>query len=147
MRKSIKRFIRNFKKDERGLTLVELLAVVVILAIIGTIAFVIIGNVVENSKQDAHVANAQQMISAAKLAESSGELVFTETKSSVAATDLTTLEPLTNPWTKNSYSEGASVSKNIDTNVYSVTLSSGNNDCDINHSEEDINKGREEVCK
>ena len=45
MRKMMKRF-----KNEKGLTLVELLAVIVILAIVGAIAFVMIGNVMENAK-------------------------------------------------------------------------------------------------
>ncbi|WP_047376042.1 prepilin-type N-terminal cleavage/methylation domain-containing protein [Exiguobacterium sp. ZOR0005] len=54
-------------KDERGLTLVELLVVVVILGIIAAIAVVAIGGIIENSKKDAMVADAKQMISAAKL--------------------------------------------------------------------------------
>src|SRR5690625_2472633 len=62
----VKKWMKRLK-NERGLTLVELLAVIVILAIIGTIAFVMIGNIIENSKKDAHIANAQQLIAAAKL--------------------------------------------------------------------------------
>lgn len=54
-------------KDERGLTLVELLVVVVILGIIAAIAVVAIGGIIENSKKDAMVADARQMVSAAKL--------------------------------------------------------------------------------
>lgn len=54
-------------KDERGLTLVELLVVVVILGIIAAIAVVAIGGIIENSRKDAMVADAKQMVSSAKL--------------------------------------------------------------------------------
>ncbi|KIQ94893.1 Tfp pilus assembly protein FimT [Anoxybacillus thermarum] len=60
----LKKFIRN----EKGLTLIELLAVIVILGIIAAIAVPSIGGLIDNSKKDAHVANAQQMINAAKIA-------------------------------------------------------------------------------
>ncbi|OEH91455.1 pilus assembly FimT family protein [Bacillus solimangrovi] len=59
----LKRFIRN----EKGLTLVELLAVIVILGIIAAIAVPSIGGIIEKTKKDAQVAEAIQIINAAKL--------------------------------------------------------------------------------
>lgn len=60
-------------RNEKGLTLIELLVVIVILGIIAAIAVVAIGGILENSKKDAVVGSAQQMISAAKLGVAAGE--------------------------------------------------------------------------
>jgi type IV pilus assembly protein PilA len=59
--------LKNNLKDQRGLTLIELLAVIVILGIIAAIAIPSIGNVIENSKRSAIRADAMQILSAAKL--------------------------------------------------------------------------------
>lgn len=55
-------------KNQRGLTLVELLAVVVILAIIAAIAAVAIGNVINNSRDKAALSDAIMIVEGAKLA-------------------------------------------------------------------------------
>jgi len=60
--------LKKVLKNERGLTLIELLAVIVILGIIAAIAVPAIGAIMDNSKKDAHIANAQQIVSAARLA-------------------------------------------------------------------------------
>lgn len=53
--------------DEKGFTLIELLAVIVILAIIAVIAIPLIGNVIDNSKEDGDIATARQVYDAARL--------------------------------------------------------------------------------
>jgi type IV pilus assembly protein PilA len=55
-------------KNQRGLTLVELLAVIVILGIISAIAVPSIGNIIEDTRNDATVQDAIQIINAAKIA-------------------------------------------------------------------------------
>ncbi len=63
--------LKKFKKqmkNEKGLTLIELLAVIVILAIIAAIAIPAIGNIINNSKDKAILAEASNIISGAKLA-------------------------------------------------------------------------------
>ncbi|HWL13758.1 MAG TPA: prepilin-type N-terminal cleavage/methylation domain-containing protein, partial [Ureibacillus sp.] len=54
-------------KNEKGLTLIELLAVIVILAIVAAIAVPAIGNIIENSKIKALKSDAANIISAAAM--------------------------------------------------------------------------------
>src|SRR5690625_3817655 len=129
-------------KNERGLTLVELLAVIVILAIIGTIAFVMFGNIIENSKKDAHIANAQQLIAAAKLYDTDQGIEG----GSITSDDLHTegfLDPLVDPWGEG---EEYSGTVNKDGTEYTVTITGGK-DCTISGADEvDLAGDRDEVC-
>lgn len=59
-------------KNQKGLTLIELLAVIVILAIVAAIAVPSIGNIINNSKDKAILADASTILSAAKLAVTDG---------------------------------------------------------------------------
>jgi type IV pilus assembly protein PilA len=59
--------LKKFLKNDKGLTLVELLAVIVILGIIAAIAVPSIGNIIEKSRADAVKAEGIQVLNAAKL--------------------------------------------------------------------------------
>jgi type IV pilus assembly protein PilA len=59
--------LKKALKNERGLTLIELLAVIVILGIIAAIAIPAIGNIIQNSREDAVKADAIQVLEGAKL--------------------------------------------------------------------------------
>lgn len=55
----------NFLKDQRGLTLIELLAVIVVLGIIAAIAVPAVGSVIDKSKVNADVQTIELVKSAA----------------------------------------------------------------------------------
>ncbi|RLL47865.1 prepilin-type N-terminal cleavage/methylation domain-containing protein [Oceanobacillus piezotolerans] len=139
----MKKWLDRLKKDERGLTLVELLAVIVILAIVGAIAFVAVGNVIENSKKDAHVANAQQLISAAKLYEASnGEIPVGGISTDDVSFD--TVGELTNPWKADDSTYKGTVKK--EDGVYYVTITGVDIKLTITDvSEDKILQGREAI--
>ncbi|MER2090804.1 MAG: prepilin-type N-terminal cleavage/methylation domain-containing protein [Sporosarcina sp.] len=63
----MKKFLQKRLGNEKGLTLVELLAVIVILGIIAAIAIPSIGGIIQNTREKAFVADAQNALSAANL--------------------------------------------------------------------------------
>ncbi|ARJ37824.1 hypothetical protein SporoP8_02330 [Sporosarcina ureae] len=62
----MKKFMQK-KLNQKGLTLVELLAVIVILGIIAAIAVPAIGNIITNSKVNALKADGQNVLAAAQM--------------------------------------------------------------------------------
>jgi type IV pilus assembly protein PilA len=65
------KLLKKRLKNEKGLTLIELLVVIVILGIIAAIAVVSIGGIVGETEDKAVVTEAVQIINAAKLAHAS----------------------------------------------------------------------------
>jgi type IV pilus assembly protein PilA len=62
---------KKIMKDERGLSLVELLAVVVIMAVIAGIGAVAITGVIQRNREDAAVSSLQNLAAAANLYQTS----------------------------------------------------------------------------
>lgn len=112
------KLLKKRLKNEKGLTLIELLAVIVILAIVAAIAIPAIGNMLENSRYNAAKSDAINIINAANL-------YFTEEGSSNE--DKVSVEKLL----KDNYLDTAGVfekgdnEKNI--GLYEVTRASGGN--------------------
>lgn len=127
-------------KNQKGMTLVELLAVMVIVGIIAAISIPAIGGLIENSRKDAAVSTANSMVEAARMyvaAEglTDGDYVLTangpaaakadsepEVTADLVVTGYLESAP-TNPQTKNAYGVaqvGVSISNSKAT--YTVTL-------------------------
>ncbi|MGN7358064.1 prepilin-type N-terminal cleavage/methylation domain-containing protein [Paenibacillus sp. SAF-054] len=118
---------KNVLRNEKGLTLLELLAVIVILGIIAAIAIPSIGGIIKNTKDKAHFANAQTIIDAARLKVSNDAPTATETytASTLASEGYLDTVP-TNPDTKALYDDSTSVTVTYTAATgkytYSVTL-------------------------
>lgn len=82
-----------FKKrlNQKGLTLIELLAVIVILAIVAAIAIPSISNLIANQRDKAVLADASTIISAAKLADTAGDCDLEAASTADTACDQGTL--------------------------------------------------------
>ncbi|MFC4356008.1 type II secretion system protein [Chryseomicrobium palamuruense] len=70
--------------NQKGLTLIELLAVIVILAIVAAIAVPAIGNLISESRDKAILAEASNILSGAKIAKTSGDCDPSLTSTGVA---------------------------------------------------------------
>ena len=63
----MKKYLQKKLNNEKGMTLIELLAVIVIIAIIAAIAIPAIGNIIENSRVGAAKSDALSAFAAAEL--------------------------------------------------------------------------------
>lgn len=78
----MKKLLKN-RLNQKGLTLIELLAVIVILAIVAAIAIPAIGGLIENSRIKAVKSDAIMILNAANLEKSSDGVVFGASKTTV----------------------------------------------------------------
>ena len=81
----MKKFLQKKLKEQKGMTLIELLAVIVILAIIAAIAIPAIGNIIENSRVGAVKSDAINVMAAA-------DLYYTDGNTPAATTGVTLTE-------------------------------------------------------
>lgn len=107
----MRRKIKELMNKEEGFTLVELLAVIVILGIIVAIAIPAVGRVIDNSRTNAETANKEMVIDAARLYFTTSE---TDTDDEVTVTKLENdgyLEVRTTEVTHDNYNERATVTR------------------------------------
>ncbi|MCQ6278267.1 type II secretion system protein [Bacillus sp. EB600] len=122
--------VKKKLKNEKGFTLIELLAVIVILGIIAAIAVPSVMNIMNNSKKDAHVANAQQMVNSSKLYISQNNVKVDTTGQDIKLSDMMTagvIDEIKDPSGKGYNTTKSLVNvktkaTNDSTAVYTVTL-------------------------
>lgn len=117
---SMRNLLNKKLNNEKGLTLIELLAVVVILAIIALIAIPSIGTIIDNTKSKAVLSDATQIIASAKTEIAGGGCTEKDDKSVVCSSEQ--LKGLVEG--ENIDLEGAQVQRTVDAagkNVYKLT--------------------------
>lgn len=141
--------MKKIVNNSKGFTLVELLVVIVILGIVSSIAMTSIGGILENSKKDAHVANAIILVNAAKLYQASTANAEKEMYYVVAGGVLNDyVDNLTDPWKRENYRPQPGV-RIDDEGEYRVTIDNENvpNDCKIiDVPEKILLQGRKVAC-
>lgn len=106
----IQRFQR-LRKEEKGITLIELLAVIVIIGVIAAIAVPLITGLLDDTKANARSATANQLYEAARLrsiAKNNGSISGTHTLKSLVE-DNYMPSGLTDPKTGNTLAETTTV--------------------------------------
>ncbi|GGH86061.1 type IV pilus assembly protein PilA [Pullulanibacillus pueri] len=111
--------MRKLLKSQKGFTLVELLAVIVILAIIAAIAVPSVGHLISKSKDNAKVAEAIEIISASKtyVAAENDQLSFNDNTASITEEQLA---PYIDNLKDNSWT--ITVTKDANTESYSYSI-------------------------
>lgn len=85
----MKKFLQKKLKNEKGMTLIELLAVIVIIAIIAAIAIPAIANIIENSRVGASKSDALSAFAAAELYYAENGDAFVAGGDGITTTELT----------------------------------------------------------
>lgn len=109
--------------NKKGFTLVELLAVIVILGLLATVAILSMSNVLENARKDTYLANARAAIDAAR----NDYMINNPTKWSWSLTEINALleKKLTNTPYGGTYATGSYVVRTT-AGTYKICLQ-GNN--------------------
>ena len=141
--------IKKRIKNEKGLTLIELLAVIVILAIVAAIAIPAIGNIIANSKVKAIKADAANVLSSAKIYYSDGGSSFVIPKDSKGSTDFVDLGNTTAA-AEVKVTEDGKISGTLSKDGYSIIFTSATlSNIDIDQAKDGtnivINKGTTQI--
>ncbi len=106
--------------NEKGLTLIELLAVIVILAIIAAIAVPAIGNIIAKSNDRAILADASTVLSGAKLAIANNECKEDKTAKTITCNATVLKSYVEKDIVTGNDTTGDKVVKETETNEYTI---------------------------